>query len=1177
MASRKEWTMMFALQASLGASFAGTFGKAQQQLVAMEKEVQALNKSQGDIAAYQKQQSAVEATTGKLAMLQQQYDNIQKEMQETGNDSSELKNKLLAKQQQIERTSAALERQKAKLDEMAASMRAAGIDTGNLEEESRRLGKELEDLKKKQGDAADGADNFGNRASAAFEGAYQTLVAVGLVAALKELGESLMDCVNAAAEFEEVMSGVEAISGASAGEMDVLNEKAKELGATTKFTATEAGQAMTYMAMAGWDANEMLSGMDGVLSLAAASGEDLASVSDIVTDNLTAFGLKASDTAHFADVLAAAATNSNTNVGIMGETFKSSAAVAGALGYSIDDVAVAVGLMANAGVKGSMAGTALRNVFTGLLSGVTLTSEAFGEYEFSAVRADGTMKSFAETINELRGYFDQMTGAEQTMNAQTIAGQRGFAGLLSILNATDEDYASLTASIQNCSGAAQRMADIKMDNLNGQLTLMQSAWDGLKVTIGEQFSPVLRGVYEIATSVLTKVNQFVKDNPALVKAIAVFAGSIGLVVAALGAYTAATILAAKASAALSLAIPGVNVIMAVTAAVAGLVAVVTAIVSAANEGVPSVKELTVAAREMQETMEDATTTFSGTAEETVAAAAVADRYIAKLEEMGEYESLSTEQKKEYRNILSLLCETVPELSGLINVQTGEIEGGTQALRDNTQAWKDNAIAQAYQDELSKMYGAYADVLIEAEKNSIKLTDAQLTLDAATQRQAAIVARMNELWGEAATAAENDSKVFGYACDPINYLTQEYQDLADQLPEVNEEIRKAQKTVDNINEATEEDAEAVAEAEGEIALAEEAVKSLTGATEEQAEAERQIAEETTALNDVIYSTKEQIDALTEAYNTAYQAAFDSISGQYDLWDEAAEVVATSVESINSNLEGQAAYWADYNANLESLAGRTGDIEGLSDVIASFADGSTDSVNAIAGMAAASDEDLQQMVTNWLAVQDAQKAASGQIAEMKTDFTAQMDELAQNMRNDIESLELGPEAARAGRDTIQAFIDAADGMLPDVEAAYRRVANAASRSLNPVINGTSGRAYASGTESAEPGFALVGENGPELVYFRGGEQVMTAEETAAMQNGMQIMAFAPALMAALAAAPVDAVRSGGGGDVSLSVTFQIDGPVTSEGVEQLREYGDEFESRVLEVLEEAGIDTDRRRYV
>ena len=208
------------------------------------------------------------------------------------------------------------------------------------------------------------------------------MAAAGIAKGLHEIKDAYAECVTIAAGFQEGMSNVEALSGSTAQELAALTAKAKELGAETKYTAQQSSEAMGYMAMAGWDAQEMLSGMDGVIDLAAASGEDLARVSDIVTDNLTAFGMTASDTARFADVLAAAATGANTDVSIMGETFKQSASVAGALGYSIEDVAVAVGLMANAGVKGSIAGTALKNSFNGLLKGVTLTGAAFGEYEY---------------------------------------------------------------------------------------------------------------------------------------------------------------------------------------------------------------------------------------------------------------------------------------------------------------------------------------------------------------------------------------------------------------------------------------------------------------------------------------------------------------------------------------------------------------------------------------------------------------------------------------------------------------------------------------------------------------------------------------------------------------------------------------------------------------------------
>lgn len=1181
MANRKEFTMVFQLAAQLGSSYNSTFSKAQQQLAAMQKEIEALSKTQSDIAAFQKQQSAVEATRQKLATLQQQYDNIQKEIKETEGYSSSLENKLLSKQQQIDRTSASLTQQTQKLQQMDTALKEAGVDTGNLTGESAKLGTQIDELKAKQEDAENGAVSFGEKSVAAVGAIQQALAAAGIAAALHEIYEAYMECVTIAGNFEEGMSNVEALSGATAEEMELLSDKAKELGATTKFTAQEASDAMGYMAMAGWDAQEMLAGMDGVLQLAAASGEDLAMVSDIVTDNLTAFGLTAADTAHFSDVLAAAATSANTDVSIMGETFKQSASVAGALGYSVEDVAVAVGLMANSGVKGSIAGTALKNTFNGLLEGVTLTSTAFGEYEYNAVKADGTMKTFSDTIDELRGYFEQMTEAERVNNAIAIAGQRGYNGLLAILNATDEDYASLTNSINNCTGAAERMAAVKLDNMNGELTIMQSAWDGLKITLGEQFTPVMRKLYGLGTDLFDLLNHFVQEHPALVKAVAAFVAVIGAVVVGLTAFVTITKVLIPLMGLLTASIPGVNVIMGVAAGVAAITAAVVGFVSAANEGVPSVKELTEAAREMNDTMEDAKVAYEETVSSTLAAANVADTYISKLEEMGDYASLSTEEQQQYHNTLALLCQVVPELADSIDLETNSIIGGTDALRANTEAWKQNAMQQAYQDQLTAMYSSYSAVLIEAEENSIGLTKAQYELEAAEQKLTDTYARMDELWAEAQAQADEYYDEFGYYTDATAFLSQEYYDLQNSIYDTNSEISTAEKTIKNYNKAMEEDAEAVAAAQAEIELAEEAVRNLTGATEDSSDAAAEAAQQQEALSSAVNSVMEQVNALTEAYNEAYEAAYQSVSGQYELWDEAADVVATSASSINSALESQVTYWQDYNANLQSLSERTADIEGLSDMIASFADGSSDSVNAIAGMAGATDEELSAMVSNWQTLQQEQENVSGSIADLKTDFTSTMDELQTELAADIEAMDLGSEAAESGRATIQGFINGANDMLPQVQAAYAGIAQAAMDAIDAKLDIHSpSRVMMEKAEMTWAGY--INETKamqPELENAMAA--AVEAGADAVTKEDMELVAFAPQLLTALSAlggadygfgAELD--RRGGG--VNLQITFQIEGNATPETVEALRAYGDDFAARVLEVLEEAGIDAERRSY-
>ena len=616
--AQKQHEMKYVISAQ-ASGFTSAFKEAQATLSSTQQKLVEVTKVQADISAYQKQQQAIDKTKQQLELLEKQYDNYQREMDETGQFSAKLANQQDKAAQKARTTEQTLKQQEQALQQLGQALNEAGVDTENLASESERLkaeeaqlvqeGKEaaqsmdqmeqeakeaaegLDEVSESADDAGEASGGFGEQATAAIQGVSGLLASAGIAHKLREIYDAFMECASASGDFQQAMSNVEALSGATGNEMNQLTATAKELGATTKFTAEESATAMGYMAMAGWDANQMLSGIDATMALAAASGEDLASVSDIVTDSLTAFGLSASDTAHFADVLAATATSANTSVGIMGETFKYAAPVAGALGYSIEDVSVAIGLMANAGIKGSNAGTALRNVFNGLLGGVELTGQAFGEVTVSAVQADGTMMDFSTTIDTLRGYFNQMTEAERVNNAMTIAGQRGYAGLLSILNATDSDFAKLTSSINDCTGAAQEMADIKLDNLNGELVLMQSAWDGVKIAIGDSLSPVLRDVYGILADVMGEVTEFVNEHPAVVAGIAAFTGVIGTATVALTGIAGAMALASAAGITLTAALPVVGVVVACAAAIGIAAAAIYDTAMAAETATESLERL----------------------------------------------------------------------------------------------------------------------------------------------------------------------------------------------------------------------------------------------------------------------------------------------------------------------------------------------------------------------------------------------------------------------------------------------------------------------------------------------------------------------------------------------------------------------------------------------------------
>ena len=389
----------------------------------------------------------------------------------------------------------------------------------------------LADLQTFKDESATAADKFSAAGSAMFAvgGSLTksvTLPIVGLGAAITKV----------TSDFESSMSKVASIAGLDTmgEEFEALSEKAKEMGATTKFSASEAADAFTYMAMAGWKTESMLDGIDGIMQLAAASGEDLATTSDIVTDALTAFGLQAKDSAHFADILAAASNNANTNVSMLGESFKYVAPVAGALGYSAEDTSIALGLMANSGIKASQAGTSLRTAMSNLVSPTSAMAQVMNQYGISITDAEGKMKPFMTIMTDLREKMGGLDEATQAAAASTLFGKEAMSGMLAIINASDEDFNKLTESIYNADGTAARMAETMQNNLSGQLTIMKSALEGLAISFGEILVPVITDFVRWLTSVVDKLNSLSDGTKKVIVVVAAVAAAIGPLLLFLG-------------------------------------------------------------------------------------------------------------------------------------------------------------------------------------------------------------------------------------------------------------------------------------------------------------------------------------------------------------------------------------------------------------------------------------------------------------------------------------------------------------------------------------------------------------------------------------------------------------------------------------------------------------------
>lgn len=469
-------------------------------------------------------QQAIEATKQKVQSLATQYEksaqktqqlkqNMEAAKAEFGENSKEAQKAEIA----YNRQSAATQTLAAQHTQAAASLQQLESQLEEVERESssaaqaeRRAAEAAEELARRQQEAADKvaatSDQLGKGAQA-----MQEINKVALAAAAA-IGTVTVAATKVGMDFEAQMSRVEAISGATTEEMEALSAKAKEMGATTKFSATESGKALEYMAMAGWKSEQMLAGLPAVMNLAAASGEDLGTTSDIVTDAMTALGMGAEEAGHFADILAATSSNANTNVALMGDTFRYVATEAGALNISAEEIALAIGVMANSGVKASQAGSSLRAILSRLATDQAGAAKAIEDLGVSFYDATGNMRPFGEILVDLRGKFKGLNHEQQQSLGAVVAGKTALPGFLALMNATDDDFKKVTRSINSCDGSAKRMAETMNKNLKGQITMLGSALEGAGIALYEKFQEPLTNAVSAATEKVSELTTMLDDG-----------------------------------------------------------------------------------------------------------------------------------------------------------------------------------------------------------------------------------------------------------------------------------------------------------------------------------------------------------------------------------------------------------------------------------------------------------------------------------------------------------------------------------------------------------------------------------------------------------------------------------------------------------------------------------------
>lgn len=476
---------------------------------AYDKFKQDVEKAQNKLAKLKAEQTEIEKKFDNKEIDQEAYDKFRRKVENAEKKVKDLRiaEKGLEESVRIGDVSEDAYREfRRELERTEANVRNFSNQLGEAKSHLKGTGDEAQDTADDVKELGDNAEKVSSGGISSMTVALGNLAADGIRKAATELKNFTTDVIETGTEFDAGISKVGAISGASAEDMEKLREKAKEMGASTKFTAAESAEALEYMAMAGWKTEDMLSGISGIMDLAAASGEDLGTTSDIVTDALTAFGLTAADSGHFADVLAAASSNANTNVSMMGETFKYVAPVAGTLNYSIEDMAEAIGLMANSGIKSSQAGTALRSIITRLSTDAGSSSKSLGALGTLVEKlgvefydTNGKARDFGDVIAETREAWQGLTDEEQTTYGKKIAGEEAIASWLSLMNAAPADVEKLSAAIKNCDGAASDMSSTMQDNLQGDFVLLDSAVDGMKISLADELEPEMRDIVQYIT------------------------------------------------------------------------------------------------------------------------------------------------------------------------------------------------------------------------------------------------------------------------------------------------------------------------------------------------------------------------------------------------------------------------------------------------------------------------------------------------------------------------------------------------------------------------------------------------------------------------------------------------------------------------------------------------------
>lgn len=903
-----------------------------------------------------------------------------------------------------------------------------------------KMGKEV---KEAAADMEDGADST-SRVSESFDTLSSILVTSGVVEGIRKVASALKECVDVSADFHYTMATVQAVSGATTDEMGKLEAQAKDYAATTVFMAQDAANAYQVMGQAGWTVDEMLDSMAGTMSLASASGEDLGDTTNMVVDAMTAFGYGADQAGHFADVLARASADTNTSVALLGNSFQACATTAGGMGYSIDDVAVALGIMANNGLKAEMSGTALTTALTRMSGANETANGAMEDLGLTMFNASGQAKPLGQFLGELRDSFAGMTEEQKINNAYMLAGQRGMKGLLAIVNASDEDWNNLTESIANCSGAAEDMANTKLDTYTGQVKLTKSALEGLEIEVGDQLTPALEDLQESFAKALNGLKEFVKNNEAAVPVITGVVAALATLTTGITIATTAVKIFRMVSSTFGAALGPVGIVLGVVSAAAGILT--KSMIETANETEATAEALDNA-RESAEKWSDTQEKLEGTKKETTALME------SLLSLVGQQEK-SASTNAQIKSTVDELNSSVEGLNLSYDEQSGTLNLTTEALKEYIHMAMQQQEAEAIVKRLIELDKEHYDTktaLAQAATDVVAaqdaITEAEKTGYPVTEDMMLQLRDAQDTYDQLSTQLkENKTEYEG--------LESQYNSITDEIDEYNEKTNAASKETSNMSE-----------------MAEAAGGALEAETEEMQEANEALADVYTKAKDAtesggdLRSVYEDLESEFEKYkDTASEAAVKTAEIQLaalnlratneELITQYPGLVA-GVESLGIPLEDLSQWLINNEISAEEWG------EGVNSVKDSIINGfqklSTDAEISLSDMA----ENLRynvQAYQNW----------DQNLTDLMADAVANNDQGAIDLINVMRNLGVGYAAQ------VQEMVDDTSGNYEKLAAAMGEVGetggwafyNSTNESLARV-DGLYGEYSASGAETLQTG--------------------------------------------------------------------------------------------------------------